>query len=54
MPTYDYRCAACGKRFAQEASISEHEVHKPACPKCGSHNVVQAFSSVNVQTSKKS
>ena len=54
MPTYDYRCAACGKQFTQEASISQHEVQQPACPKCGSHNVAQSFSSVYVKTSKKS
>ena len=54
MPTYNYRCDACGKRFTQESSVSEHEGLHPACPKCGSHNVVPSFSSVYVKTSKKS
>jgi len=54
MPTYDYRCQACGKRFTQQASIAEREAKKPACPKCGSKNVVRSFSAVYVKTSKKS
>ena len=55
MPTYAYRCEACGKSFTQEQTITEHGSATPACPKCGSHNVVQSFSTmVFVKTSKKS
>ena len=54
MPTYEYRCSECGKKFAQETSVAEHEAARPACPKCGSQTVVRSFSTVFVQTSKKS
>jgi putative FmdB family regulatory protein len=54
MPTYEYHCSECGKKFAQETSVAEHEAARPACPKCGSQNVVRSFSTVFVQTSKKS
>ena len=54
MPTYEYRCGACGKKFAQEASLAEHETKQPSCPKCGSGNVIRSYSTVYVQTSKKS
>lgn len=54
MPTYEYRCAECGKTFIQDSSIAEHEAARPACPKCGSRNVAQSFSAVYVKTSKKS
>jgi len=33
MPTYDYRCAACGHRFERFESINDDATK--ACPKCG-------------------
>lgn len=33
MPTYDYRCTACGHRFERFESINDDAVK--ACPKCG-------------------
>ena len=54
MPTYEYRCAACGRKFAQEASIAEHEAKQPTCLRCGSANVIRSFSTVYIKTSKKS
>jgi len=39
MPTYQYRCEKCGKRFERTETISEHEAVKPQCPKCGSKKV---------------
>jgi putative FmdB family regulatory protein len=51
MPTYEYRCAECGKTFTQDSSVAEHEAARPACP---SRNVAQSFSAVYVKTSKKS
>jgi len=29
MPTYQYRCEKCGKRFERTETISEHEAVKP-------------------------
>lgn len=33
MPTYDYRCAACGHEFENFQSINQPALRK--CPKCG-------------------
>ncbi|MFM1873549.1 MAG: hypothetical protein RL398_2971 [Planctomycetota bacterium] len=33
MPTYDYRCAACGHRFEEFQSMSADPLSK--CPECG-------------------
>jgi len=33
MPTYDYECTVCGKRFAVEQSIKDKPLKK--CPECG-------------------
>lgn len=55
MPTYEYRCLDCNKEFTVVATITEHDkTPSPACPNCNSKNVHQLFTSVNVQTSKKS
>jgi hypothetical protein len=32
MPTYQYRCEKCGKKFERTESISEHEATKPEMP----------------------
>jgi putative FmdB family regulatory protein len=55
MPEYEFQCAKCGKQFTVEESIKEHgQAHTIKCPKCSSTKVDQRFSSVLVQTSKKS
>ena len=54
MPTYEYRCTECGKKFKRTESISEHERAKPQCPKCGSKKVSLVPGRVFVMTSKKS
>jgi putative FmdB family regulatory protein len=54
MPTYQYRCEECGKMFERAETISEHEVAKPQCPKCGSQKVTVVPGRVYVVTSKKS
>lgn len=54
MPTYEYTCNACGKKFALTMSFSEHEAKRISCPKCRSRKVAQRFTSVYTQTSKKS
>ena len=33
MPTYEYRCDACGHEFEQSQSIKDGPLKK--CPKCG-------------------
>jgi putative FmdB family regulatory protein len=54
MPTYQYRCEKCGKRFERNETISEHEAVKPQCPKCGSKKVTFVPGRFFVVTSKKS
>lgn len=54
MPTYEYRCKDCGHQFAEVMTISEHETHKPQCPKCKSKKIEQRLSSFFAKTSKKS
>lgn len=54
MPTYEYHCEKCGKRFSRLESISVHGHRHPACPKCKSAKVVQVFSTFYAKTVKKS
>jgi putative FmdB family regulatory protein len=54
MPTYDYECKKCGKKFSQITTISQHEKEKPRCPKCSSTDVAQRMEEFFAVTSKKS
>jgi putative FmdB family regulatory protein len=54
MPTFTYRCQKCGREFERSESISEHEVRRAACPKCGSRKVSTVPRPFVVITSKKS
>lgn len=55
MPTYEFFCQKCEKRFQQTCSLEEYEHEKKKkCPKCGSSKVLRQISSFQVKTSKKS
>ncbi len=55
MPTYEFRCKDCQKDFSVLMTITEYEKSPlPTCPHCNSKNVGRVFTSVTVQTSKKS
>ncbi len=54
MPTYDYVCNKCRKKFTVVMTISEHDKKKIRCPKCSSLRVEQQFHSFFAVTSKKS
>ena len=54
MPTYDYQCQACGKRFHEQLTVVRHEKHQAQCPKCGSKRVRQQLESFFAITAKKS
>ena len=54
MPTYDYRCEKCRKRFSVTMNIKEHDGKKVKCPKCNSAKVTQLIASFFAQTSRKS
>src|SRR5438034_1123828 len=42
MPTYEYRCDACGHTFEQFQSIKAEPIRK--CPKCGKNKVKRLIS----------
>ena len=48
MPVYDYRCAACKKRFEIFLTYSEYDYHENICPACGSKKVSRVIRKVRV------
>jgi len=42
MPTYDYKCEACGHRFEAFQSIKDDPIEK--CPSCGNYSVQRLIS----------
>src|SRR5690242_1109740 len=42
MPTYEYRCEACGNEFEKFQSITSAPIKK--CPKCGKNRVKRLIS----------
>jgi len=54
MPTYEYTCGACGKKFSKTMTFAEHDRRKPACPRCGSRRAEQRFTPFFSKTSRKS
>jgi len=54
MPTYDYQCHGCGKKFTLSMSIAEHGKAKVACPRCKGKKVKQQLSLFIAKTSRKS
>jgi putative FmdB family regulatory protein len=54
MPSYDYRCPKCKKKFTAILSIREHDAGKAKCPKCGGKKLEQLITAFQVKTSRKS
>ncbi|HBE44182.1 MAG TPA: zinc ribbon domain-containing protein [Deltaproteobacteria bacterium] len=54
MPTYDYQCTDCNRKFTVVMSIAEHDKQKVTCPKCKSKKVKQRISTFIAKTSRKS
>ena len=54
MPTYDFRCEKCNKKFSLQLSITEYDKTKFRCPKCKSTRVKQQIAPFQAVTSKKS
>ncbi|MGD0276489.1 MAG: zinc ribbon domain-containing protein [Syntrophales bacterium] len=54
MPTYEYACKTCNKKFSVVQSIAERDKMKVSCPKCKSRKVDQLVSSLTTKTSRKS
>lgn len=54
MPTYEYECEACRKRFTAIHHISQHTGRAPACPACKSKKTRQVTSEFFAKTIRKS
>ena len=54
MPTYDYRCPTCKKKFSLILSIKDHDAGKTKCPKCGGKKPEQLITPFQAKTSRKS
>lgn len=54
MPTYDFRCSGCGKKFSLNMTIREREKKRVKCPKCGAGKPETMFSTFFAKTSRKS
>jgi putative FmdB family regulatory protein len=54
MPSYDYRCPKCKKKFTAILSIREHDGRKAKCPKCVEKKLEQLITAFQVKTSRKS
>jgi putative FmdB family regulatory protein len=54
MPIYEYVCLDCKKKFSEIKPISQYKPGAARCPKCNSKKTERRFSSVFVETSKKS
>jgi putative FmdB family regulatory protein len=54
MPTYEYRCTKCRKRFSQNEGIAQHGRRRPPCPYCKSRAVEQVFAPFFPKTVRKS
>ena len=54
MPTYEYLCKDFRELFEKILTLAEHDREPITCPKCGSKNVEQEFTTFYPVTSKKS
>jgi len=54
MPSYDYRCSNCNKKFTAVLSMKEHDAKKVKCPKCGGKKLEQLITPFQAKTSRKS
>ena len=54
MPVYDFVCRECDDKFQITCHVDEYKPKTFKCPKCGSAKLDRIWSSVHVETSKKS
>lgn len=54
MPSYDYQCEKCNKKFTLVLSMKEHDAKKGKCPKCGGKKLKQLLTPFIAKTSRKS
>lgn len=54
MPTYEYQCQDCNKKFSKILTLAEVDKQKIVCPHCQSTNVEQQWTMFYAVTSRKS
>lgn len=54
MPTYDYNCTDCRKRFDIFLTYQEYGVKPVSCPHCGSQNIRRRPPKVRIKKSEAS
>ena len=54
MPTYDYRCSDCRRRFDIFMTYAEYGQREVRCPHCGSLNVQRRINRVRIARSDES
>jgi len=54
MPTYEYLCEECHKRFAVFLSYSEYDQAEVHCPECGSKKVRRRIGRIRIAKSGES
>ena len=54
MPSHQFVCQECANRFDVVESVAERERHRQQCPGCGSRDVHQNLSGIQVRTARKS
>jgi putative FmdB family regulatory protein len=54
MPTYEFVCEKCKKRFTLHLRLAEYEKGGFTCPKCKSRKLKQQISTFQTKTSRKS
>jgi putative FmdB family regulatory protein len=54
MPSYEFQCQKCNKKFSTSLTIKEREEGKYKCPKCGGRKCQPVYGNFYAKTSKKS
>ena len=54
MPTYEFICDGCKKRFTVTLTMSERTNAKTQCPSCESKKVTPQLTAFTAKTSRKS
>ena len=54
MPSYDFKCVECSKKFSLTMGIKERGTKRLKCPKCGAGKPETIFSTFFAKTSRKS
>jgi putative FmdB family regulatory protein len=54
MPTYEYLCEECHKRFAVFLSYAEYDAAEVHCPSCGSEKVRRRIGRIRIAKSEES